>query len=67
MEELDRRILEIVRLIVNGFMEIPVSTEIHVFLEKREVRRNGYYERHTGAKYRKITNLKVQRNRNNYF
>ena len=67
MEELDKRISEIVRSTVKEFMESILKGEIQAFLEEREGQRNGYYERDIGTRYGKINDLKVPRDRNNEF
>ncbi|MFG1461153.1 MAG: hypothetical protein AAE987_07240 [Thermoplasmataceae archaeon] len=43
MEELDKKISEIVRSTVKDFMESLMKGEIQVFLEEREGQINGYY------------------------
>lgn len=45
MEELDKRITEIVRSTVEGFVESLLKGEIQAFLENKEGQRNGSYER----------------------
>ena len=51
MEELDKKISEIVRSTVKEFMESLVKGEIQVFLEEKEDQRNGYYKRDLGTRY----------------
>jgi transposase-like protein len=60
MEELDKRISEIVRSRLKEFIESLLKGEIQVFLEKREGQRNGYYQRDIGTRYGKIYGLRVQ-------
>ncbi|MFG1520265.1 MAG: transposase, partial [Thermoplasmataceae archaeon] len=67
MEELDKKISEIVRSTVKEFMESLLKGEIQVFLEEKEGQRNGYYERDLGTRYGKINDLKVPRDRENEF
>ena len=67
MEELDKRISEIVRSAVKEFMESLVKGEIRAFLEEKESQRNGYYEHNLGKKYGRITDLTVPRDRVNEF
>ena len=67
MEELDKKISEIVRSTVKEFMESLMKGEIQVFLEERGGQRNGYYERDLGSRYGKINDLRVPRDRNNEF
>ena len=67
MEELDKRISEIVRSTVKEFMESLLKGEIQAFLEEKEGQRNGYYERDLGTRYGKINDLKVPRDRENEF
>ena len=67
MEELDKRISEIVRSTVKEFMESLLKGEIQAFLEEKEGQRNGYYERDIGTRYGKINDLKVPRDRDNEF
>ena len=45
MEELGKKISEIVRTTVKGFMESLMKGEIQAFLEENRGSRNGYYER----------------------
>ena len=65
MEELDKKISEIVRTTVKGFMESLMKGEIQAFLEERGGQRNGYYERDLGSRYGKINDLRVPRDRDN--
>ena len=67
MEELDKKISEIVRSTVKEFMESLMKGEIQAFLETKEGSRNGYYERDLGTRYGKINNLRVPRDRDNEF
>ena len=67
MEELDKKISEIVRSTVKEFMESLLKGEIMAFLEEKEGSRNGYYERDLGTRYGKINDLKVPRDRDNEF
>ena len=67
MEELDKKVSEIVRSTVKEFMESLMRGEIQAFLEEREGQRNGYYERDIGTRYGKINDLRVPRDRNNEF
>lgn len=67
MEELDKRISEIVRSTVKEFMESLLKGEIQAFLEEKEGQRNGYYERDIGTRYGKINDLRVPRDRENEF
>ena len=67
MEELDKRISEIVRSTVKEFMESLLKGEITAFLEDHNGSRNGYYERDLGTRYGKIDNLRVPRDRDNEF
>ena len=67
MEELDKKISEIVRTTVKDFMESLMKGEIQAFLEEREGQRNGYYNRDIGTRYEKINDLRVPRGRNNEF
>ena len=67
MEELDKKISEIVRSTVKEFMESLMKGEIQAFLEERGGQRNGYYERDLGSRYGKINDLRVPRDRNNEF
>ena len=67
MEELDKRISEIVRSTVKEFMESLLKGEIQAFLEEKEGQRNGYYERDLGTRYGKINDLRVPRDRENEF
>jgi hypothetical protein len=67
MEELDKRISEIVRSTVKEFMESLIKGEIQAFLEEKEGQRNGYYKRDIGTRYGKINDLRVPRDRNNEF
>src|SRR5579875_2952189 len=67
MEELDKKISEIVRTTVKEFMESLMKGEIQAFLEEREGQRNGYYKRGIGTRYGKIDDLMVPRDRNNEF
>jgi len=67
MEELDKRIWDIVRSTVKEFMESLMKGEIEAFLEKNRGQRNGYYERDIGTRYGKIEDLKVPRDRSNEF
>ena len=67
MEELDKKISEIVRSTVKDFMESLMRGEIQAFLEDREGQRNGYYKRDIGTRYGKIDDLMVPRDRNNEF
>ena len=65
MEELDKKISEIVRSTVKEFMESLMKGEILAFLEEKEGQRNGYYERDIGTRYGKINDLRVPRYREN--
>ena len=65
MEELDKKISEIVRSTVKGFMESLMKGEIQAFLEEMGGQRNGYYERDLGSRYGKINDLRVPRDRDN--
>ena len=67
MEELDKKISEIVRTTVKGFMESLMKGEIQAFLEENRGSRNGYYERDIGTRYGKINDLRVPRDRSNEF
>ena len=67
MEELDKKVSEIVRSTVKEFMESLMKGEIQAFLEEREGQRNGYYKRDIGTRYGKINDLRVPRDRNNEF
>ena len=67
MEELDKRISEIVRSTVKEFIESLMKGEIQAFLEQNDGQRNGYYERDLGTRYRKIDDLRVPRDRDNEF
>jgi putative transposase len=67
MEELDKRISEIVRSTVKEFMESLLKGEITAFLEENKGSRNGYYERDLGTRYGKINDLRVPRDRDNDF
>ena len=67
MEEMDKRIWEIVRETVKEFMESLLMGYIQRFLEEREGRRNEYYERGLGSRYGKINDLRVPRDRDNEF
>ena len=67
MEELDKKVSEIVRSTVKEFMESLMKGEIQAFLEERGGQRNGYYERDLGSRYGKINDLRVPRDRDNEF
>ena len=67
MEELDKKISEIVISTVKEFMESLMKGEIQVFLEENTRWRNGYYERDFGTRYGKINDLGVPRDRYNEF
>ncbi|QRF75030.1 Transposase [Thermoplasmatales archaeon] len=67
MEELDKRISEIVRSTVKEFMESLLKGEIQAFIEQNNRQRNGYYERDIGTRYGKIDDLRVPRDRDNEF
>ena len=67
MEELDKKISEIVRSTVKEFMESPMKGEIQVFLEENRGSRNEYYERDLGTRYGKINDLRVPRDPSNEF
>jgi|SRR5579875_4208105 len=67
MEELDKKVSEIVRSAVKDFMESLMRGEIQAFLDRHDGQRNGYYERDIGTRYGKINDLKVPRDRNNEF
>ena len=67
MEELDKKVSEIVRSTVKEFMESLMKGEIQAFLEENRGSRNGYYERDLGTRYGKINDLRVPRDRNNEF
>ena len=67
MEELDKKISEIVRSTVKGFMESLMKGEIQAFLEQNNGQRNGYYQRDLGTRYGKIDDLRVPRDRENEF
>ena len=67
MEELDKKVSEIVRSAVKDFMESLMRGEIQAFLEEKEGQRNGYYKRDIGTRYGKINDLRVPRDRNNEF
>ena len=51
MEELDKKVSEIVRSTVKEFMESLMKGEIQAFLEENSGSRNGYYERDIGTRY----------------
>ena len=67
MEELDKKISEIVRTTVKEFMESLMKGDIQAFLEENKGSRNGYYERDLGTRYGRINDLRVPRDRNNEF
>ena len=67
MDELDKKVSEIVRTTVKEFMESLMRGEIQAFLEEKEGQRNGYYKRDIGTRYGKINDLRVPRDRNNEF
>jgi Transposase and inactivated derivatives len=67
MEEIDKKITEIVRNTVKEFMESLMKGEIQAYLEENHGQRNGYYERDLGTRYGKINDMKVPRDRNNEF
>jgi len=67
MEELDKRISDLVRTTVKEFMESLMKGEIEAFFEENNGQRNGYYERDIGTRYGKIEDLKVPRDRSNEF
>ena len=67
MEELDKKVSEIVRSTVKEFMESLMKGEIQAFLEENRGSRNGYYERDLGTRYGKINDLRVPRDRDNEF
>ena len=67
MEELDKKVSEIVRSTVKEFMESLMKGEIQAFLEENRGSRNGYYERDIGTRYGKINDLRVPRDRHNEF
>ena len=67
MEELDKKVSEIVRLIVKELMESLPWRQILAFLEENKGTRNGHYKRDIGTKYRKIDDLGVLRDRDNEF
>ena len=67
MEELDKKLSEIVRSAVKEFMESLMKGEIQAFPEEKEGRRNGYYGRDLGARYGKIHDPRVPRDRANEF
>jgi len=67
MEELDKRISDLVRTTVKEFMESLMKGEIEAFFEENRGQRNGYYERDIGTRYGKIEDLKVPRDRSNEF
>jgi len=67
MEELDKRISDLVRTTVKEFMESLMKGEIEAFLEENRGQRNGYYERDIGTRYGKIEDLKVPMDRCNSF
>jgi putative transposase len=67
MEELDKRISDLVRSTVKEFMESLMKGEIEAFLEENKGQRNGYYQRDIGTRYGKIEDLKVPRDRSNEF
>jgi putative transposase len=67
MEELDKRIWDIVRSTVKEFMESLMKGEIEAFLEENKGQRNGCYERDIGTRYGKIEDLRVPRDRRNEF
>ena len=50
MEELDKKVSEIVRSTVKEFMESLMKGEIQAFLEENRGSRNGYYERDLGTR-----------------
>ncbi len=65
MEELDKKVSEIVRSTMKEFMESLMKGEIQAFLEENSGSRNGYYERDIGTRYGKINDLRVPRYREN--
>ena len=67
MEELDKKISEIVRSTVKELMESLMKGEIQAFLEENKGSRNGYYERDLGTRYGRINDLRVPRDRDNEF
>ena len=67
MEELDKKISEIVRSTVKEFMESLMKGEIQAFLEERGGLRNGYYERDIGTRYGEIGDIRVPGDRSNEF
>ena len=67
MEELDKKVSEIVRSTVKEFMESLMKGEIQAFLEENRGSRNGYYHRDIGTRYWEIDDLRVPRDRDNGF
>lgn len=67
MEDLDKKISEIVRSPVKEFMEYLLKGEIQAFLDQHDGQRNGYYERYLGNMCGKINDLRVPGDRNNGF
>lgn len=53
MDNLDKKISEIVRTTVKEFMESLMKGGIQAFLEENGGKRNGYYERDILTKYGK--------------
>ena len=67
MQEIAKKIFEIVELTVKEFTESLMKGEIQAFLFLKEGLRNGYYERDIGTRYGKINKLRVPRDRDNVF
>ena len=67
MEELDKKISEIVRCKVMEFMESLIKGKIQAFPEENHGQRYGYYERAICTRYGKINDLMVSSDRNNEF
>jgi transposase-like protein len=67
MEELDKKVSEIVRSTVKEFMESLMKGEIQAFLEENRGSRNGYYGRNLGTKYGRTHDVSVPGDQNNGF
>ncbi len=67
IEELDKKISEIVRSTMKEFLESLMKGEIQTFLEENNGNRSDYYERDIGTRYGKINDLRVPRDRDNEF
>ena len=59
MEDLNKKVSEIVSYTLKGFLAFILGGDVQPFIEESNGKRNGHYERDLGTRYGRIDDLKV--------